>query len=101
MTAIVTSRAERPANGISSSTHQRAVCGTDVSKVIFKIKTETMAMTPMGPVRLSRMMSSICGRGRELKKPSAVSARPSICRAPDTAIMKITASVLATGSGKT
>ena len=67
---------------------------------ILRATTQTIAATPIGPVRLSFMISRIRSRGRELKKPSAVSARPSMWRPPETAIRRMTARTLVTPTGK-
>ena len=42
-----------------------------------------MAITPIAPTWLSFMISSVRSRERELRKPSAVSDRPSRCRQPE------------------
>ena len=51
----------------------------DASRLTFSSSTATTARTPMVPMWLSRMISSTRSRGRELRRPSAVSARPSMC----------------------
>ena len=62
----------------------------DAAAAILSDSTSTMAMTPMAPTWLSRMISRTRSRGRELRNPSAVSDRPSRCKPPWRAASTIT-----------
>ncbi len=72
----------RPAIGANSSVFHRAEPARPSNAATLMAKTKTKASTPMVPMRLSRMISSTRSRGRALRNPSAVSAKPSKCSPP-------------------
>ena len=64
---MTTAMPHRPATGINRTAPNIREGGTEAKAAIFNTRTHATAAVPMGPVRLSRMISSIRSRLRELK----------------------------------
>ena len=95
----MTTMAQRPLIGISKAARTASSRPRTDRAEILRARTMTRAITPMAPIRLSRIMTSIRSRLRALKRPSALSARPSRCRAPEKEKRIKVSKTAATGGG--
>ncbi|RWX47636.1 hypothetical protein H206_06163 [Candidatus Electrothrix aarhusensis] len=98
--AISSKMAIRPAMGIKK-TAIKSWSLMEARQAIFRERSKTKAITPIAPDAESRMISSIRSRGRELKKPSAVSASPSKWSPPEKERRMKTVSTAVTAGGRT
>ena len=76
------SGAARPRTGASTSAFQARPSGRLASAAAFRPSTRTIAVTPYGPLRASRMIESARSRDQPPPRPSHESASPSRWRPP-------------------